>query len=213
MHKMVYPGGRVSDFRSQYYPGEALLALSRTHALDGKALWLDRAERGARYLIEHRDGRTPESDLIHDHWLLYTLDELYRQRPDPQYLSHTRQIARAIMNKQNHAPPYPDWRGSYYRPPRSTPTATRSEGLCAAYRLVRDFGSAEEAAGIRKAIEAGIRFQLQTQFRPESVMYLSDPPRALGGFHRSLTNFEIRIDYVQHNISSLLGLYRIMTGS
>ncbi len=41
-------------------------------------------------------------------------------------------------------------------------------------------------------------------------MYLRDPRRALGGFHRSLTNYEIRIDYVQHNISAILGLMRIM---
>jgi len=32
-----------------------------------------------------------------------------------------------------------------------------------------------------KAMELGIAFQLQTQFRPESVMYLSDPQRSLGG--------------------------------
>ena len=60
------------------------------------------------------------------------------------------------------------------------------------------------------AIRLGVAFQLQTQFRPESVLYVSDPQRALGGFRRSLTNYEIRIDYVQHNISSLLGLYRIL---
>jgi hypothetical protein len=41
-------------------------------------------------------------------------------------------------------------------------------------------------------------------------MYLPNPPRALGGFHTSLTDYEIRIDYVQHNISSLLGLYRAL---
>ena len=40
-------------------------------------------------------------------------------------------------------------------------------------------------------------------------MYLNDPQRSLGGFRRSLTNFEIRIDYVQHNISALVALYRI----
>ena len=61
-----------------------------------------------------------------------------------------------------------------------------------------------------KAAVLGISFQLQTQFRPESVLYLKDPERSLGGFHRSLTNFEIRIDYVQHNISALLALYRIL---
>ena len=49
-----------------------------------------------------------------------------------------------------------------------------------------------------------------TQFQPESVMYLLDPQEALGGFHNSLTNFEIRIDYVQHNVSSILCLAEIL---
>jgi hypothetical protein len=125
-------------------------------------------------------------------------------------LKHVSRIARAIRNSQNRNPKYPDWSGSYYRPPRSTPTATRSEGLYAAYLLTRDFGDQAEAKAILESIRLGLAFQLQTQFRPESVLYLKEPQRALGGFHRSLTNFEIRIDYVQHNISSLLGLYRII---
>jgi hypothetical protein len=33
----------------------------------------------------------------------------------------------------------------------------------------------------------------------------------LGGFHRDLTNFEIRNDYVQHNISGILALLRALT--
>ncbi len=41
-------------------------------------------------------------------------------------------------------------------------------------------------------------------------MHFDAPQRALGAFHRSLTNDEIRIDYVQHNISALLGLWRIL---
>ena len=120
-------------------------------------------------------------------------------------------IAKAIMQSQNRDPLYPDWFGSYYRPPRSTPTATRSEGLYAAYQLARDFGDPNEAEQILESLGHGIRFQLQTQFRPESVLYLKKPQRALGGFHNSLTNYEIRDDYVQHNLSSILGLYRIQS--
>lgn len=116
-----------------------------------------------------------------------------------------------IVLAQNREPEYSDWLGSYYKPPRSTPTATRSEGLCAAYQLARDFKTSIEADPILKAMELGIAFQLQTQFRPESVMYLSDPQRSLGGFHSSLTNFRLRIDYTQHNISSLLCGARVLS--
>ena len=209
IHKQSAPGGKVTDFVSKYYPGEALLAMTKIHALAPDKTWLDTAEAGARYLINERDGGLTDAELSHDHWLLYALNELYRYRPKPLYLSHALRIARAILQSQNRQPAYPDWRGSFHRPPRSTPTATRLEGLCAAYLLAKDFGHLKESEDILKGVWLCAEFQLQTQFRPESVMYLSNPQRALGGFHRSLANFEIRIDYVQHNISGLLSLYRI----
>ncbi len=212
IQKQRYPEGIIEKFVSQYYPGEAILALVRLYKLLPDESWLDTAEKGARYLIEVRDRDTPEPQLIHDHWLLYALNELYRLRPKPLYLKHALRITRAIMGAQNRDPAWPDWRGSYYRPPRSTPTATRSEGLYAAYQLCRDFGDATEAQKILQSVRRGAAFQLQTQFRPETVLYLKNPQRALGGFRRSLTHFEIRIDYVQHNISSLLGLYHIING-
>lgn len=209
IHTQSYPEGEVASSASRYYPGEALLAMTRIYALDPDEVWLDTAEAGAQYLINVRDGGLPDSELPHDHWLLYALNDLYRHRPNPLYLNHALRLASAILQSQNRAPTYPDWLGSFYRPPRSAPTATRMEGLCAAYLLAQDSGHPQEAEAILEGMRLGAGFQLQTQFRPESVMYLDNPQRSLGGFHRSLTNFEIRIDYVQHNISSLLCLYRI----
>ena len=209
IHKESYPEGEAANFVSAYYPGEALLAMTRIYALDPDETWLDTAEAGAQYLINVRDGGLSDSELPHDHWLLYALNELYRYRPTPLYLNHALRTASAILQSQNRNPIYPDWLGSFHRPPRSTPAATRMEGLCAAYLLARDFGHPREAEAIMEGMWLGAAFQQQTQFWPESVMYLDDPKRPLGGFHRSLTDFEIRIDYVQHNISSLLCLYRI----
>jgi hypothetical protein len=213
VQKVYVSTNEVDDIDSQYYPGEAILAMTRLYALDGDPLWLDVAENATRYLITVRDAEKSTDDLIHDHWLLYAINDLYRVRQDPLYLEHAMRIAEAIVTSQNRAPEYQDWLGSYYRPPRSTPTATRSEGLCAAYQLARDYESALTAERILDVLEFGIRFQLQTQFQPESAMYVRDPQRVLGGFHRSLDNFEIRIDYVQHNISSLLCTAEIFTAN
>ena len=181
IHKITYPEAEDTGFVSEYYPGEALLALVRIYGQDPQEGWLDAAEKGAQYLINVRDQGLSVEELAHDHWLLYGLNELYRHRPNPLYLEHAMRIAQAIVLAQNREPEYPDWLGSYYKPPRSTPTATRSEGLCAAYQLARDFKTSMEADPILKAMGLGIAFQLQTQFRPESVMYISDPQRSLGG--------------------------------
>jgi hypothetical protein len=210
VHKQRWPDGLVSDFISAYYPGEAILALVRVHEASGDESLLDTAAAAARWLITVRDAGVPVAELAHDHWLLYGLNDLYRHRPEPIFLEHTRKIVQAIVDEQNLDPEFPDWRGSYQRPPRSTPTAIRSEGLAAAWELLREFGRPGEADPVLDAIRHGVAFQLQTQHRPETVMYYPDPSRTLGAFQESLTDDELRIDYTQHNISALLALRRIL---
>jgi hypothetical protein len=213
IHKLELDTGEVDDHISEYYPGEALFALARLHRLDGDPAWLSAAARGAEWLITQRDGDLADDQLSHDHWLLYALNEITAiqgKDADPLFGEHALRLARVIVSAQNRRPQFPDWLGSYYKPPRSTPTATRSEGLCAAYLLARRLGRDAEAADILEAARLGVEFQLQLQFRPESTLFLPDPARASGGLPRSLTDFEIRIDYVQHSLSSFLALRRIL---
>ena len=210
VHSRYYPSGAVGSHISSYYPGEALLALVRLHAIDGDGRWLDVAEKGARYLIEVRDRGKDTRSLTHDHWLLYALNELYRHRKRSLYLDHALRIATAIELAQRKEPSSRDWMGSYYKPPRSTPTACRCEGMAATYRLARRQGARQVAEKILDNLRRGAGFQLLSQIGPAKALYTLDPRRALGGFTRSLTNHEVRIDYVQHNISALVSMYRIL---
>ena len=202
--------GSERDFISIYYPGEALLALVRMYSIDKNSRWLDVAERAAHYLIENRDKGKPTEKLPHDHWLLYGLNELYRERPKEIYLNHSRRIVAAMRGMQRRGTWPPDYLGTFYSPPRTTPVATRAEGLLAAHKLFEDHGTKEEAQQALEMIHLAINFELQTQFRTESSMLLDRPPSAVGAFHRGMTHYEIRNDYVQHNISALLELYRYM---
>ena len=206
VQKQAYTTGLVSDFVSVYYPGEAMLAMVRLGKADPAGPWLDVAERAAKYFIEVRDRRRP----LPDHWQLHALNELYQLRRKDAYRRQAMRMARAIVEAQDREGLYPDWRGSFYRPPRSAPTATRMEGLCAAYQLAIAAGWPEQARSLLPALRMGVAFILQTQVRPETAMYLARPQRALGGVRRGLTSDSIRIDYVQHFISATLGLYRIL---
>ena len=194
----------------QYFPGESIFALLRLHALDPQESWLATAERGARYLIHVRDGSLPPERVTPDHWLLYALNELHRARPDPVYLDHAQRIARVIAASQSRSPYPPERVGIYGRGAHSTLAAARTEGLVAAYLLARDFGRREDLSLVRSAVELGVGFQLKTQLLPEQAMYAENPPRALGAFHQSLTDYEVRIDYVQHNLSGILGLRGVL---
>lgn len=210
-HIMEYSTGQDTGSVSEYYPGEAIYALANLYLVDGNEEWLNAAQNGARWLANDRiAGKSPD-EVTHDHWLLLGLDVIQHISPDPVYYDASMAIADAIIQGQNVDPEFPDWFGGFYRPPSSTSNATRAEGLMAAYRVARDFGTPEQAERILQAAKNSVSFQLATQFNPESAMYLPNPQRALGGFHRDLTNFEIRNDYVQHNLSAILSLLRALT--
>lgn len=210
INKQRFSTGKVVPFDSEYYPGEAIFALIRLYQLDPNSKWLNAAENGAKYLIEHRDAQATLEQQIHDHWLLYGLSELYQIHPNKNYIIHASKIANAIILKQHKHPANPDWQGGFYEPPRSTPTAVRTEGLAAIYPMIKAHGDSVLAKSIYQCMKSAIQFQLRTQFLPESAMNFSGSKSIIGAFHRDLTSAEIRIDYVQHNISALLGFYKLM---
>jgi hypothetical protein len=212
-HTQNFNTGKAKDFVSRFYPGEAILALCRLYQIDQNEEWLDVAERAATYLISDRDADENIDTIVPDHWLLYALNDLYRERPKDLYLHHSFFMAQAILNSQKLTPDKnrPEQKGAFGKSRTSTPPACKSEGLGAVYRLAKDFGYDSEAEEYKKAINESIKFQLQMQFKPESVMYLKNKRFCLGAFQQGLNNFELRNDYTQHNISSIISFYKILT--
>ncbi|MDR7855942.1 hypothetical protein [Tissierella sp.] len=215
IQKQQFSTKEVYNFTSDYYPGEAILSLVRLYEIDGNEDWLDCAELAAHYLIKIRDKSKDMDTILHDHWLLYGLNELYKSRPQELYFNHVMLITKSIMKSQViDNKEYPYWNGAYSIPHirlESTPTACRSEGLCAAYSLFHDEGNDIEANKIKTAIEEGIRFQLQTQLRPESVVNYKNKNLCIGAFQRGLKQYDLRIDFTQHNISSMIAYYKILS--
>lgn len=216
VHKQQYSTGKRFDFISHYYPGEAILALVRLYQIDKKEEWLDVAEKAANFLINIRDKDDTIDTIAHDHWLLYGLNDLYRERNKSIYIKHSFFIAKAIMKTQitEKNASRKELVGGYVpksgREPSSTPVACRSEGLSATYQLAKDFGYLEMAQRINYAIKQGIKFQLQMQLRPETVMHYKKKQLCLGAIQSGLKKYSLRIDFTQHNISSFIAYYKIL---
>ncbi|NJP37425.1 hypothetical protein [Alkalicoccus luteus] len=215
IHKQEYSTGKVWDFESRYYPGEAILAMVRLYETDGDSRWLDYAEKETRYLIEVRDREADKATIPHDHWLLYGIYNLYQYRPLAIYRSHAFFIADAITESQFTDPDEVsrEMLGYFHMDnprPRSTPAACRSEGLGAASRLADQVKDRDRARRYRRSIHQAISFQLQMQLYPESVLYFPNKSLSLGAFRGNLRNWELRNDYTQHNISSILSYLRFV---
>jgi hypothetical protein len=59
-------------------------------------------------------------------------------------------------------------------------------------------------------LENTVRHQLMLQYTPDTVWWAPMPERAVGGWPDGLVVTSIRIDTVQHNISALLGMERLL---
>lgn len=213
--KRYYSSDEISDFISTYYPGEAILSLCRLYEFDRNESWLDIAEKGIKYVISQEKKDLVNCSTTPNHWTLIALNELYRYRSNYTYFDHSLNISECILiNQRNNIDRIsekPSWIGSYNTPPRSASTATLSEGLIAAYYLDYDYGEKNMSSRLLYAINLGIKFQLTYQFTNDNIQNIFNIQHSLGGFYNTMNCYDIRIDYVQHNICSMLGLYLIIS--
>jgi len=195
--------GDPEGIESLYYPGEAILGLVRLFKSNGDNRLLDSARRGADFLIE---SQRMMDVLPPDAWLMQALEALYNVGHEGRYAAHTIALAEAMIAEQYTNNDPPGYSGGFGPgPPRSTPAAARAEGLVSAYRIARSTGDAR-ASKIAAALKACASFQLAQQFTVRNSASLPNPRRAAGGFFEGPASMRIRIDFVQHNISSLLGI-------
>lgn len=200
-------GTEKSGQVSLYYPGEAILGMVRLsrHLPDERIL--ESAHRGARYLIEARRGI---GHLPPDAWLIQALEDLYALTPEPDYAEHGIAIAMSMIAVQFG----PEWPagfagGTAPLPIRSARTSARAEGLLAAYRLARRIGDLR-ADRIWNSLLRLAPNCLQLQYDRDNSFFLPEPETAFGGVRGGLDDASIRIDYVQHHVSLVLGIAALL---
>jgi hypothetical protein len=202
------PPAKIKDFDSIYYPGECVLALTRLYQIDGNKAWIETADKLVGFMVHIRDASLSIERLPHDHWLCIALNELIPiLGGNEDYEKHAFKIGESIYRMMRKDGPDPEWVGSFYKPPRSTPSATRNEGVIALFRLADQLNQPTTKWYETARTIAG--FDLRMQFTDMTGMFFKHPDKAKGAYPRSFVNPEIRIDYVQHNLSALLGLWKI----
>jgi len=215
-HSLYVPseGGRQDEWTSLYYPGEAALGLLALYDLDPEPDWLAAAARALQHLARTRRGR---DRVPADHWALIATARLLKvasdmpQRVDaPLLLGHAVQVVRSMVQEQDAAAG--SFPGAFTPDGRTTPTATRLEGLLAVRPILTDRAL---VGRVDSAIDRGIALLRDAIIRegplaggvPRAVRELADDGTAARRrFNRRAS--EIRIDYVQHALSALLGYAR-----
>lgn len=175
-HGRHYPGGELYPFRSNYYTGEALFGLLRLFQMTGEAMWRDVA-----FDLLAPLGRRDYGVEERSHWMLYALDAADAIRPSPDLRAYASRIAaRMLRNPES------------YRGRGATPIACMSEAFMAYIRLKRrNPDDPNEPTAERCEAEVVVNFAHQLKsFRPNGEVMASPDKH------------DVRIDYIQHNISA-----------
>ncbi|HEU4405218.1 MAG TPA: hypothetical protein VFS43_08005 [Polyangiaceae bacterium] len=210
------PGANVPGDNSIYYPGEALLGLIRLYGIDPQARYKASAVLGAEFLVKRRwRWGGVELYVPPDAWLTQALAELDAIAPAEwvrQYAYDIIQTTELTMLRRHEGAPVDLAGGPAEGPllPHVTPAGSRNEGLTAAYRMAQRAGDRARAESIRALSLESAHFQVAQQFRPANGYFLTNPERARGGFRGTPHRLDVRIDYVQHNVTGLLGLLSIL---
>lgn len=199
----------LSDERtSLYYPGEAALGLISHYAYSGDKSSLEAATQVLLYLEESR--RT-DFVLPPDHWALIAsaaVVPLINGEAKMRVIDHAKRVTRKIISDQI-LEPNSILAGGFAQDGRTTPTATRLEGLNAAASIFRaDTYFWNE---IMRSIEYGIAFLARSTFSegphkgavPGAIVTRSDATPEAKVFNEAAT--EVRIDFIQHALSACLG--------
>ena len=209
-------GGRRDDWVSLYYPGEAALGLLAAYELEPDTAWLHAAIRALAYLARHRAGA---ASVPADHWALIATARLFESNAAVPALAvrrallgHVEQVARLMLAEQAAAAlPWAPHFGAFTADARTAPSATRVEALLAVLDVLPP-----TRASLRADIDCALRDAVAFLRR---ALLRTGP--AAGGMPRrmlslrgdfSVRDTEIRIDYVQHALSALLGARRRSVG-
>jgi hypothetical protein len=210
--------GREHDWISLYYPGEAALGLLMLHELQPVQAYFDGAYDGLAFLSRSRAGA---AKVPADHWALIATAKLIRVAEDqdrridrPLLVSHARQICSSMLDEQRPQLSHKSLEGSFVPDGRTTPTATRLEGLLATLSVLPS--DSELRPEIERACHLGIKFLFDSRITegparggiPRAVATLpEDSPYWTKAFNPRAT--EIRMDYVQHALSAFLEYRRV----
>jgi hypothetical protein len=207
--KYIEESGYDPEFESLYYPGEAMLGLTKLYEVDKDPKWLAAALRAAERLVTSREGvaRPPA-----DHWMMIAGSPLLRLHDkvaspaikQAPLRSHLGLLGGIMMRDQRKvARTEPDSEhGGFNRDGRSTPTATRLEGLVSLLRIQRMAEQEEE--GLAESIKEGLAFLQRCQFKEAGANRGGMPRSCAQDAGEGKRDLEIRIDYVQHYLSALL---------
>ncbi|RLB62451.1 MAG: hypothetical protein DRI90_09040, partial [Deltaproteobacteria bacterium] len=186
---------------------QAALGLLMAHQEFGEERFLAAAEQAMNYLTG------PKYDYFlgwfsygADHWTCIAAERAWPRLKARRYLDFCKGYA-AFVGQLQFDDSQPAFAGHYgftgLMVPQAPATAGFTEAIVSTFLLSKHHGQPDET--LRAQATAALEALRRDQLRPDNSYLARNPRRANGGIRRSLVQQDIRVDFLQHSISALLG--------
>jgi hypothetical protein len=219
MHQFDRGRREPVDTQFLYYSGEAALALSRAHRLQGDPRDLDAARRALAHLAGPAWSFLGSRYYFNEeHWTCQAMDDLWDRAPNGDALDLCLRWL-AFERRLSLGPgqvPF-DADGAYalaaVPTPRLTPVASRCEAALATLDAARRAGRPDAQQALLEAqLRRSLALLLRHQLGPNTAHLMADPGAVEGAMPATEVDWELRIDFAQHTGSALLAWLRRPAG-
>jgi orotate phosphoribosyltransferase len=189
----------VSEVHQDYAPGQVLLSLAAAAASGLTEINQFRLQSSFRY---YRHRFRYNRDFGQVSWLMQAFSRWWQIQPDPEFANLVFEIGDWILEFQSEKD------GSFLTGHQSdTPGFTNAvylEGLGAAAGI-------SQQDKYRNACMRGMQFLNRLTIQPSHAPVLPNSDLAIGGLRQSLCTSFVRLDFVQHALSSVLEQYALFS--
>lgn len=195
----------VSDSFQDYFPGQALLALAA--AAEAKLTEVDttKLQRAFRY-YRHRFHFKRNFGQVS--WLMQAFSCWWRVQHDPDFSALVFEVGDWILEYQQ------EKTGAFINDHQTdTPgytTAVYLEGLASALSMAESVDHRRHRTYL-DACTRGLQFLDRLTIQDSQAPVLPNTDYAMGGLRRSIYSSFVRLDFVQHALSSALEIHRHLT--
>ena len=190
-----YEYEKNSSWESKIYPGEALYALAGMYQAFGDPRYKQSMDWALEFY--YRDKWKSHAFIP---WTISAFASLYEQSGEGKYADYVFFLGDQLLTKQN-LDSDDEAYGSFHSVP-SANTGGYIEGLGDALHVARLTGDEVRLRVYQERAKMGYRWLFMLQYGESDAEALKRPDMAQGGFRKTLTDSQLRIDNTQHAISS-----------
>jgi hypothetical protein len=201
-----YEYEKNSGWESKIYPGEALFALANMYRAFGDR----RYKQSMDWALEFYYLEKWKSHAFLP-WTISAFTSLYEQTGEQKYADYVFFLSDHLLTQQN-LDSDDEAYGSFHGLP-SANTGSYMEGLGDAIHLARLTRDEHRLRLYQERAKMGYRWLVMLQYTASDIADLERPELAIGGFRKTLTDFQLRIDNTQHAISAFAKGLRFVFGA